>query len=120
MIHPSQVVSIHPYFKVKPGNLDAVKALLEKFIASTSAEEANLYYHFTLNEDLLFCREAYVGAEGLLKHLDNVGSHLQEILKLADVVRVEVHGSAPELEKLKGPLAALNPAWFVFQSGVNR
>ena len=120
MIHPSQVVSIHPYFKVKPGKLDEVKALLEKFIASTSAEEANLYYDFTLNEDVLFCREAYVGADGLLKHLDNVGSQLQELLKLAEVVRVEVHGASAELDKLKGPLAPLNPGWFVFQCGVNR
>jgi quinol monooxygenase YgiN len=120
MIHPSQVVSIHPYFKVKPGKLDEVKALLEQFIGSTSGEEANLYYDFTLNDDVLFCREAYAGADGLLKHLENVGSQLQEILKLADVVRVEVHGSAPELEKLKGPLAPLNPNWFVFQCGVKR
>lgn len=120
MIHPSQVVSIHPYFKVKPGKLDEVKALLESFIARTSAEQSNLYYDFTLNEDVLFCREAYVGADGLLQHLDNVGTQLQEMLKLAEVLRVEVHGAAAELEKLKGPLAALNPAWFVFLGGVTR
>jgi len=56
----------------------------------------------------------------LLKHLDNVGSQLQELLQLAEVVRVEVHGAAPELDKLKGPLAPLNPGWFVFRCGVNR
>ena len=73
MIHPSQVVSIHPYFKVKPGKLDEVKGLLEQFMTKTGAEAANLYYDFTIHGEVLFCREAYVGADGLLKHLDNVG-----------------------------------------------
>jgi hypothetical protein len=50
---------------------------------------------------------------GLLAHLENVGTLLGEMLKIADLTRVEVHGLAEELEKLKGPLAHLNPAWFV-------
>lgn len=120
MISPSKVVSIHPYFKLKPGKLEEAKAMLEQFINQTGTEDANLYYDFTIHGDVLFCREAYVGAEGLLKHLDNVGANLQDLLKLADVLRVEVHGAAEELEKLKEPLAALNPDWFVFQCGVNR
>jgi hypothetical protein len=38
---------------------------------------------------------------------------LAEALKIADVIRLEIHGPAAELEKLKGPLAHLKPAWFV-------
>jgi len=34
------------------------------------------------------------------------------MLTRADLTRVEVHGPATELEKLKKPLAHLNPAWF--------
>jgi quinol monooxygenase YgiN len=120
MIHPAQVVSIHPYFKIKPGKLEQARGLLEQFITRTGAEDANLYYDFTIHGDVLFCREAYVGAEGLLKHLDNVGAQLQELLKLADILRLEIHGATEELDKLKGPLAALNPDWFVFERGVNR
>jgi hypothetical protein len=37
------------------------------------------------------------------------------MLKIADLTRVEVHGLAEELEKLKGPLAHLNPAWFTVE-----
>jgi hypothetical protein len=36
------------------------------------------------------------------------------------VTRVEVHGPAAELEKLKGPLADLKPAWFVYECGIGR
>lgn len=120
MSHPTNVVSIHPYFKAKPGKLAEAKAMLPKFIATTSPEKLMLYYDFTLNGEEIHCREAYVGAEGLLAHLDNVGAVLGEFLKLVDLVRVEVHGPAEELAKLKGPLAGLNPAWFVYEGGVNR
>jgi hypothetical protein len=37
---------------------------------------------------------------------------LEVALKMAELIRVEVHGPAAELEKLKGPLAHLNPSWF--------
>ena len=36
-------------------------------------------------------------------------------MKIADLARVEVHGPAAELEKLKEPLAHLTPAWFVLE-----
>jgi hypothetical protein len=32
---------------------------------------------------------------------------------MAELIRIEVHGPAAELEKLKAPLAHLNPTWFV-------
>ncbi len=120
MIHPEKVVSIHPYFKVKSGKMAEARNLLGEMVAKTSAETANLYYDFTINGDVVFCREAYSGAEGLLKHIENVGPVLTEFLKVADVVRVEVHGVAADLEKLKGPLAGLKPEWFVFHCGVVR
>lgn len=120
MIHPSKILSIHPYFKAQPGKLSEAKALLGKFIEKVGSESANLYYDFTISGDIIFCREAYVGAEGLLAHLDNVGPVLAEFLKLVEVVRVEVHGSPQDLAKLKGPLASLNPQWFEFAQGVVR
>ncbi len=120
MTAPENVVSIHPYFKVKPGQMTPAREFLRQMVARTSTETANLYYDFTINGDVVFCREAYVGAEALLKHLDNVGPVLAEFLKIADVLRVEVHGARPHLDKLKGPLAKLNPEWFVFECGVSR
>ncbi len=120
MVAPSRVVSIHPYFRVKPGKLAEAKARLAEFVSKTSEETGNLYYDFTLRDDVVFCREAYEGADGLLKHLENVGPILGEFLKLAEVIRVEVHGSATELERLKAPLGGLNPEWFVFECGVVR
>jgi quinol monooxygenase YgiN len=111
-------VSLHPYFKVHPGQLDAAKALLPAFLEKTRSEPARLYYEFTINGDEVFCREAYRDAAGTLSHLENVGALLGEMLKIADLIRLEVHGPATELDKLREPLAALKPAWFVFECGI--
>lgn len=108
----SNFVTLHPYFKVHPDKLEAFKAGFAAFVEKTKAEPKNLFYGFSLNGDEVFCREAYIDAEGLLAHLDNVGTLLAEALKIADLVRLEVHGAAAELAKLKGPLADLKPQWF--------
>ncbi len=97
---PANVVSVHPYFKVHPGKLDAFKAALPAFIEKVATEEKNLYYDFTINGDEVFCREAYAGAEGFLAHLALVGPLLPDLLKLADLTRIEVHGPAAELAQL--------------------
>lgn len=111
-------VSIHPYFKVHPGKLEAVRALLLEFVAATATETKVYYYEFTVRGDEVFCREAYAGAEGALAHLTNVGALLERMLTLTDLTRLEVHGPAAELDQLKSPLGKLNPAWFVYECGV--
>ena len=113
-------VSLHPYFKVQAGQLDAAKALLPRFVERTASEPACRSYEFTVNNDEVFCREAYADAAGTLAHLTNVGDLLGEMLKIADLIRLEVHGPAAELEQLKGPLADLKPAWFEWACGLQR
>ena len=90
-----------------------LKAILPEFATKTRNETRNLFYEFTINGDEVFCREAYVNAEALLAHLDNVSAMLAQALTMAELVRIEVHGPAAELDKLKEPLSELNPAWFV-------
>jgi quinol monooxygenase YgiN len=117
---PANFVSLHPYFKVRPGKLETVKGALRRFIEKTAAEQENLFYGFSINDDEIFCREAYESAEGLLVHLKNVDALLTEMLKSADLTRVEVHGPAKELAKLKEPLAHLHPAWFTLEASLSR
>jgi quinol monooxygenase YgiN len=109
----SNFVSLHPYFKVHPGKLEDFKAGFPVFVELTKTEEKKLFYEFSVNGDEVFCREAYLDAEGLLHHLDKVGALLAHAMKIADLVRVEIHGPAAELEKLRKPLSHLTPEWFV-------
>lgn len=113
-------VSLHPYFKVHPGKLAAARALLPKFVAKTTSESDCLYYQFTVNGDIVFCREAYAKAEGALAHLNNVGELLGEMMKVSDLVRLEIHGPEDELDKMRIPLAEFKPEWFVYDTGLAR
>ena len=110
---PANFVTLHPYFKAHPGKLEAMKSGLSAFRDKTATEEKNLFYDFTINGDEVFCREGYDGAEALLHHLENVGPLLAQALKISDLIRLEVHGPATELDKLRQPMAHLNPQWFV-------
>jgi quinol monooxygenase YgiN len=116
----SNFVSLHPYFKVHPGKLDAFKAGIPAFVEKTQAEPKNLFYDFTINGDEVLCREGYIDAEGLRAHLANVDALLKEALKIADLYRLEVHGPAEQLDQLRGPLAELKPTWFVRECGVEK
>jgi quinol monooxygenase YgiN len=111
----SRFVSLHPYFKVHPGKLENFKKGFPTFVELTKKEPKNLFYEFSVNGDEVFCREAYSDAAGLLHHLNNVGAPLADAMKIADLIRLEVHGPAAELETLKQPLAHLNPEWFVVE-----
>jgi quinol monooxygenase YgiN len=116
----SNFISLHPYFKVHPGKLEAFKASLPAFVEKTKTEQKNIFYDFTINGDEVLCREGYIDAEGLLAHLANIDALLKETLKIADLTRLEVHGPAEELDKLKGPLTELKPTWFVRECGVEQ
>jgi quinol monooxygenase YgiN len=107
----SRFVSLHPYFKVPSDKMPYLKAILPEFAAKTRNKTGNLFYKFTINGD-----EGYVNAEALLAHLENVGAMLAQTLTMADLIRIEVHGPAAEIAKLKEPLAHLKPAWFELDS----
>jgi len=116
----SNVVSICPWFKVHPGKLSAFQALLPRLIEKTSAEAGCLFYDFTRKGDIIHCREAYLGAEGAMAHLQNVGPIIAEALTLSDIQRLEVHGSAAELEKMREPLKDMPIEWFVLEAALEK
>ncbi len=114
----STAVSLHPYFQIHPGKIDEFTANFPRFVEKTAGEEGCLYYDFTLNGDEVFCREAYTDGDAALFHLQNVDEILKAALSTSTLTRLEIHGPEAELAKMRGPLAGLNPAWFVHQTGL--
>jgi quinol monooxygenase YgiN len=112
--------TIVPYFKIQDGKTDAVRALCEQFVEQTSKEPKCLYYGFSFDGDQLHCREGYVDASAALDHLENVGTLLGQMLKLADLTRLEIHGPEQELAKLRGPLSPFQPQFFTLEYGFRR
>ncbi|HSH15394.1 MAG TPA: antibiotic biosynthesis monooxygenase [Verrucomicrobiae bacterium] len=112
--------SIHPYFKIAPGQRDAFKAVCARFVERTQSEPGCLFYGFSFDGDLAHCRESYRNAQALLAHLANVDDIIAEALKISTLARVEVHGPADQLAALRGPLADLNPQFFTLELGFRK
>ena len=112
--------TIVPYFKVQSGKLEAFKALCEQFVEKTNGESKCLFYGFSFDGDQAHCREGYEDADALLTHLGNVGSLLEEALKISELTRLEVHGLEEEISKLREPLADLKPQFFTLEYGFRR
>lgn len=117
---PDTAVSFHPYFKVHAGKIPDFKALCQRFVEKTRPEIGCLYYGFTFNEDVVYCREGYIDAAALLIHVESVGPLIQEALGISEVVRLEAHGPQAELDKLRQPLSALNPQYFALEVGIRK
>lgn len=109
-----------PYFEIQEGQIDAFKALAQKLLAKTSAEEGCMHYAFSFSGNLAHCREGYVDAAALLAHGKNVGELIGQALKISKMIRFEVHAPAGEIEKLRGPMAARNVQFFVLEEGIRR
>uniref|UniRef100_A0A7S2TU70 ABM domain-containing protein n=1 Tax=Lotharella oceanica TaxID=641309 RepID=A0A7S2TU70_9EUKA len=99
-------VSIHPYFTVKEGKMDEFKATFGDFYKCVDKETNCFYYGFSVNDDerVVYNRECYDSAEGLLKHIDNTAAVAGPAGDLCSEVKLEIHGPAEELKKLE-PLA---------------
>lgn len=114
------VVGLVPYFEVNEGKMDEFKALGPKFIELTGKEAAVAYYGFSFSGNIAHCREGYADAAGVLAHLADVDAPLKQALGISKLIRLEVHGPAAELAKLKEPLAGLNPQYFELADGAFR
>ena len=90
-------ISPAPYFTVKPGKMAEFKSLCEQMVQKTSEEPGALYCGFCFDGDQAFSREAYQNADAWVAHLGNIGAIFGEMLKVADLSRLEVHGPAAEL-----------------------
>ncbi len=112
--------TIVPYFEVQEGKLDAFKALVPKFVEKTRTEPGCMHYAFSFCGNTAHCREGYVSAEALLAHLDNAGELLGEALKIAKLVRLEVHAPISDIEKLRIPMSPLSPQFFALEKGIRR
>ena len=116
----SKVVSIHPYFKVHSGKMEEFRKLLDQFVEATANESDCLWYDFTMSGDVVYCREAYNGAKGLMAHAENVGSIIEKALDISDLLRLEIHATKEDIEKLKEPFADLSPEYYEFQLGLGK
>ncbi len=112
--------TIVPYFKIHAGKTAEFKTMCVQFVEKTKSEPGCLYYGFSFDGDRAFCREGYRDADAALAHVENIGALLTELLKIADLTQLELHGPETELAKLRGPLADLKAQYFTLEYGFRR
>jgi quinol monooxygenase YgiN len=110
-------VSTKPYFEIPDKHLAKFLEYCDKFIEKTANEPKCLHYIFSFDGNRGHCQECYVDADGVLAHLDNIDKLNRQAMHLATIFRYEVHGPQSELDKLKEPLAFLNPDYYVTRCG---
>lgn len=113
-------VSINPYFRISDENMAAAKEILKTFCELVKNEAGCLYYNFCFNGNVMTCREAYTDAAAIFAHLENCGEALGKFGAIAELFRIEIMGPAEELDKLREPLADMNPEFFVLACGTGK
>jgi hypothetical protein len=110
------VCHLYPYFKLKqPEEFKKIwYGAFPETKANQEAEKSHQYaFSFESTADVASCRESYGDAEGILLHLKNVDVPLKAVLNgPADLLRLEVHAPASEIEKLKPALEPLGCQFF--------
>jgi quinol monooxygenase YgiN len=85
---------------IKDGKLEEFKKQAAGYTdAVRDGEPGTLEYQWWLSEDGTRCllKEAYDSSESLLKHLENVGPSLPDLMAIAPITRSEVFGElSPE------------------------
>lgn len=79
-----------------------------------------MHYAFSFNGNIAHCREGYVDADALLAHRENVAELIGQALKIAKIIRLEIHAPEAEIDKLRGPMASRNPEFFALEEGFRR
>ena len=72
-------ITIHPYFEVEEGKLEEFKAIWAEVIPLVQTEAKCMFYEFSFNGNVAYCREGYEDADGVLIHLSNVNAALEKV-----------------------------------------
>merc|ERR1712118_440338 len=97
-------VAFTPFFTIKDaGNFFEI---CNRCIEQVKSESHCLGYGFSVcagpYQNMAFCREAFLNAEGVIAHLHNIEVLFKEgLCKYGELVSLQIHGPKEELDKLR-------------------
>jgi quinol monooxygenase YgiN len=106
---------------VMHSQLDAFKALAKEMNAIVRKEEPrtiNCQWFFHEGDDKWYLTEVFADSDAFLKHLEDVGPTLEEILAIAEVSRFEVFGNLSH--PAKAAIASFGVKYFTLWDEVSR
>lgn len=107
--------NICPQFTVS--DWGEAEPIMAEFVKATKTEEGCVYYGWTRKGDQLVCREAYVNGEAVLKHLENVGDYITELLTVAELNEVSIDCPRDQIEVVRPKTEALGTKYFEIVEG---
>ena len=109
--------NICPTFTVQ--NWEAVEPIMAEFVEKTKSEPGCLYYGWTRTGDTLKCREAYIDANAVNAHLENVGELIGRLLVdgVAKLGSINIDCSADGVDTVKPGTEALGTQYFTIDDG---
>ena len=92
----SKFLTIQPTFTIN--DMAKAEPFMKKCVDLTKTEDGCMFYGWTIKDDKLFCREAYVNGKAVAAHIDNVVGAVGEMLEsgAASLDKIELHGPASE------------------------
>ena len=106
----SDQISWHVELQVKPGQLDALRALTSEMVESTKRERGALIYERFISDDsqIVHVFERYIDSTAAVTHLKAFGKmYGGRFSRMVDRKRFTVFGTpTPELKEILDPLGA--------------
>ena len=107
--------------KIKAGQLEAFKALMDEMVESTKAEEGTLAYEWFIDEasENVHIYERYADSAAVLVHGASFGEKFAErFMGAIDVTGFDIYGEPSD--DVKGAFEAMGPAYFGSWGGFAR
>jgi quinol monooxygenase YgiN len=90
--------TIQPTFTIL--DLTAAEEYMTECVEATTKEQGCLYYGWTICDDKLYCREAYVDGAAVAVHLESAGPIVGRMIEagMVKLDKIEIHGPSYELD----------------------
>ncbi len=105
---------------IRPGKLEAFRAVAADLIAATEKEPGTLSYEYSLTPDETACHifERYRDSDAILAHMATFGPHAERFLAACQPARFHVYGTPSA--SVQTAIAGLSPLYCNSIGGFNR
>jgi len=117
-----KTVAFMPYFAIK--DAESFFDVCNRCIEQVKSEALCLGYGFSVSagphQNMAFCRQAFLNAEGVIAHLLNIEVLFKEgLCKYGELVSLQIHGPKDELDKLREDpmIQELGPEFYELMPG---
>ena len=100
-------ISIYPLFRVKDGQMAAIKKITDEIISRGHEETGTLLFTAAFSDTQLFLRESYVDLDAFHVHLETVKDILDEFFSLLELESLVIVANEDNIKKMKEEMQSL-------------